>query len=274
MEPINGFAAEMRRARDKLRMTQDRLSALSNYSVSMIQKVESGREPASPEFIAAVWPHLMPGVDVEGLGTRLWGYSARGAPDWVAEYLEAEASATRIWCFEVLVMPGLLQTEAYARTLLGGDEGLLASRLGRQDILRRDRPPNFVVLLHELALRTRIGSPAVMIDQLEHLLTMAERFVIQAIPSDSGSVLPFGGPFAIATVDGRDLAYANVPTRGVSFPKTEVVSGLRDRWEILRGEALSRRQSEALIREVIKEWQSETWSGANPAGPMTPAATA
>jgi ribosomal protein L39E len=131
-------------------------------------------------------------------------------PGWFADWVEIEARATILRWWEPLLIPGLLQTEDYARAVLStwrwdtADEvdAKVAIRLVRQSVLAT---ADFRVLLDEPVLRRRIGAPEVMAMQLEHLLTMGARpnVTIQVIPGAAGAYAGLSGAFAVAEVPGE-----------------------------------------------------------------------
>src|SRR5690606_28627315 len=125
-------------------------------------------------------------------------------------------------------------------------------RLARQEVLTRDDPPppSLVVLIYEQVLRTVVGDQDVMRKQLEHLVEAMEPHVIQVIPFNATTYLHLDGPFAIASVEGHDLVFAETPLQGSVADGAEVVSSLKRRWDVIRAQALSVPQSTALIQEV------------------------
>ncbi|UUU30943.1 helix-turn-helix domain-containing protein [Streptomyces sp. CA-210063] len=111
---------------------------------------------------------------------------------------ELEYHASRLSVVELIFLPGLLQTEAYARAVLGEAvppwsppelRRRLSHRMKRRDILDRDEPPECHFTLHEAALRTQVGGPSVMREQLAALAEASERknVTVQVIPVGSGS---------------------------------------------------------------------------------------
>lgn len=249
------FASELRRLRKARGWTREELARRMNFSESAVQKVELGQRAASPDIAEAA--------------DRAFGLSAEFAdhfkrmrqkeleppavPDWFQPYSEKEHEATRIWCFGLSVIPGLLQVEDYARALLA-DEARVAARMERQDILARDSPPEFVAVIDERALRYLVGSSKVMYAQLEHLAAVGGRLVIQVLPADCGTYRHLDGPFTIVTSGDRDFAYAETPLEGFLRAEPEILSSARARWDLIRAEALPRRQSIDLIREVAEQW--------------------
>lgn len=163
------------------------------------------------------------------------------------------------------MVPGLLQTEAYARAMLevGGllppaeVERIVAGRLRRQAILTGEKPPQFVAVLDEMVLRRPLGTRDVLREQLEHLVTAAESPYVQirVVPADTPWYTGLAGPFILAWLhDGTEVGYLDNQLRGqIVSDRSDLVS-LGRRWESITGEALSTRQSIELIKEVAKTW--------------------
>ncbi|MER5624233.1 helix-turn-helix transcriptional regulator [Streptosporangium sp. NPDC002544] len=116
---------------------------------------------------------------------------------------EAGASSIRTW--EIVLIPGLLQTEGYVRALWRAarilDETLVdrhvQARLMRQEILFRENPPTLLALIDEAALRKSIGGAEVMREQISHLIEMAARpnITIQVVPDSAGAHPALEGSF-------------------------------------------------------------------------------
>ncbi|MEU8039324.1 helix-turn-helix transcriptional regulator [Streptosporangium sp. NPDC049078] len=118
---------------------------------------------------------------------------------------EAGASVIRTW--QILLVPGLLQTEAYAKAMWRAgqvlDEALIErhvqARLARQEILTKENPPTLLALIDEAALRKLIGGAEVMCEQIDHLIAMAARpnVTIQVVPDSAGAHPALDGAFVI-----------------------------------------------------------------------------
>jgi hypothetical protein len=137
-------------------------------------------------------------------------------PGWFEVYIGLEEAASRIRCYEVQFVPGLLQTEDYARavTLLGHPdapghevERRVGLRMRRQSLLAREEPPHFWAVVDEAALRRPLGGVAVMRRQLRHLIEVTElpHVTLQVVPFDLGGHAAAGGPFSILRFAERDL---------------------------------------------------------------------
>ncbi len=185
---------------------------------------------------------------------------------WFRPWAELEQDAISIRSYQPLLVPGLLQTEGYARAVLatGGllapaeVERLVASRLQRQSILTAAVPPQLIAVIDEMVLRRLVGDRAVMAGQLAHLAAMAEleHVQVRVIPGDAPWHTGLAGAFMLARLpDGTELAYLDTQLRGeiVSDPLDIAILGRR--WESVTGEAFPRRRSIALIREVATTWR-------------------
>ncbi|HZB34165.1 MAG TPA: helix-turn-helix transcriptional regulator [Streptosporangiaceae bacterium] len=200
------------------------------------------------------------------LGTN--GYLARlldeWVPDevsheWLREWIEHEATATTLLWFETTLVPGILQTEEYAREVLK-NEHKTSHRLERQRILERDDAPTLIVLLDESVLLRRVGKAEVVYGQLLHLAQMAERpnIRIHIIPLESEICSEFSGPFVLAEVDGRvEAAYIDDAVVGRVSHRAEDIAALRRKWELFRGDALRKNESLDLIRKAMEKWMPE-----------------
>ncbi|MCG5450388.1 MULTISPECIES: helix-turn-helix domain-containing protein [Micromonospora] len=191
--------------------------------------------------------------------------SRRRDPIWFRPWQEIEREAVSLRWFESTVLPGLLQTEAYARAVLG-DAGLiprgeierhLTVRLGRQGILRRDDPPQFTAVVDEAVIRRPVGGRSTMREQL---LAVAAACVephirVHVVPSAVGAYAGLNGPFVIAhSHDHRVAGYLDNQLQGQVASDPEDIAAMMAAWENVRGEALSHWQSVALIQEVAESW--------------------
>ncbi|MFU8851440.1 Scr1 family TA system antitoxin-like transcriptional regulator [Micromonospora sp. SL1-18] len=178
----------------------------------------------------------------------------RREPDWFRRWAEVEEEASALRSFEASVLPGLLQTEAYAHAVLSSGpladdevEGYVAARLARQAaVFDRARPPLAIFVIDEAALRR--GEPEIMQPQLDHLVAMAQRprVLLHVLPLRAGFHPGQAGPFVIATVDdGDDVAYLDDQAAGRT---TKDVAPLWQVWDTLRSIALPRDQTIQLLK--------------------------
>jgi len=246
------WGRELRHYRQAAGLTQAQMAHKVHFSESLISGIETGQLPASAEFARCCDEVLSTG----GALYRLLDWrKGQVSPSWFGKWRDKEQVATTLRSYQPLVIPGLLQTEAYARVLLSGDETAVAARLDRQRILTREdpHPPILRCVIDEAVLHRPIGAPLVMREQLHHLLAMVgPRLSIQVVPHGMHSGL-LGG-FSIATLDGgNDLVYMETAVRGLTTSDQEDVTAAIECFESIRTEALPLSMSTDLIRKTMEE---------------------
>jgi len=179
---LSQFAEELRAARGKAGLSREDLGAKINYSGSLIGMIESMSRSPSLDFARRCdGVFNMPGT-FERMHVRV---RAEPLADSFRLFVTHETTAIALHAFELGLVPGLLQTPDYARTLLGSPMGVseeetdrrVTARLERQAVLDRTEPPPpmYWVVIDEAVLRRPVGGPEVMRAQVEHLIEMARR---------------------------------------------------------------------------------------------------
>lgn len=242
------FGYELRLARESAGLSREDFGKLVNYAPSTIGAFETGERFPNPRLAKAADEHLETGDRFTEMYKRL--LTGEIYKEGFRPWTEIEREATSLWIYELALMPGLLQTEEYARALMN-DDAKVASRLARQEVLTRDDPPppSLVVLLYEQVLRTVVGDEDVRRKQLDHLIEAAKPHVIQVIPFNATTYLHLDGAFSLASVEGHDLVFAETPLQGSVADGAEVVSSLKRRWDVIRAQALSAPQSIQFIQK-------------------------
>jgi len=250
-------------------MTPEQLGARVFLSGSQIRKVEAGTRTPTEDLAKAC--EGIRELDCNGALTELYEIlgeklKRRAYPGWFAGWPDKEAQARRLRSFELVVVPGLLQTEGYARAVLSTRVGatedeideVVAARLARQQILERDQPPELWAILDEGVLRRPVGAPDVMRGQLTHLAGMARRphIVVQVIPLAAGAHQGLnGGAFVIADFeDAATIAYQDTAVSGQIIEDASEADALAHTWDTLRLEALPPAASLSLIEETAGQW--------------------
>ncbi|MEU9740518.1 helix-turn-helix transcriptional regulator [Micromonospora chersina] len=258
------IAGELRQARLRAGLSQEDLAKLINYSASHVSGVETGQRPPKADYLAAMDHALSTG----GMFDRLLRHASlvQGAPPWMRPWIDDERAANLLRWYEPAYVPGILQTEAYARMTLADSllsaekiEQRVGSRLGRQAILTREEDPcPLVAVLDVMVLRRPLrGHATLMGQQLAHLVKMAELPHVQilVVPEEAGLYPALQGGFILASLsDGSVVAYLDQQIRAQVMHRTEDIASLNRHWEAVRGEALSRRQSLDLIKEAARSW--------------------
>jgi len=145
---------------------------------------------------------------------------AHAYPSWFLPFIQLEAQAARLRVFESQIVPGLLQTEEYARAMLAALrpdnlDDLVAARMTRQSIFERAMPPHCWFIMDEQTLRRCVGGPTVMAAQLERLLVVgtAPRTVVQIVPDEVATHPGLAGPFTILGFDREEEGPEGGPPR-------------------------------------------------------------
>ncbi|TDC54319.1 XRE family transcriptional regulator [Actinomadura sp. KC345] len=213
------IAVQLRFHREQRGWSESRLANLIDRTRSVVSRYESGKIhlPAKiAEVIDDAW-----GTNL--LFTRLVGFaSAAQDGDWLVGLADWERRATRLRLWEVVLVPGLLQTEAYARAVLAaglsGDlEERLQRRMDRQRaVFERDETPHISALINWACLAHPIGDKTVMREQVEHLAHLADvpHVSIRLVPPDANAHPGLSGAFELLTVDAHDVAYTDDPDEG------------------------------------------------------------
>lgn len=266
--PAAFLGGELRRARVAAGFSsQDALAARLGFDRTVITKAETGLRPPTADVLAA-WCAAC-SLDEEMFG-RLGALARRAdgsVPPWFQDWVQdIEATAVTLRWFEPLIVPGLLQTEAYAQALYATRVGLstddvdalVTARLARQDVLAREAPPMLWVILDEGVLRRPVGGRDVMTEQVRLLHEAVRRPTvrIEIIPASIGAHDGLTGAFIIADLPGQPGAagYLEGVRKGQVVTGREQITDLTTCWDTLRSEALSRTDSLALLEEVAKSW--------------------
>lgn len=264
--PRRVFGAMLRYYRAKAGMSQDQLGARIYLSDDMISKVESGHRTLSEDHTAACDDELNTGGALGELREQLKDtLKLRAYPGWFQEWTVKEAEASALRLYEPLVIPGLLQTEDYARALLRtrvGDtddqiDEMVSARMDRQAILERDKPPNLWAVVDEGVLHRPVGSGKVMRDQLLRLAEVAGRpnIVLQVVPAAVGAYEGLRGPFMLASLDDvPDVAWQDAAVFGQFVDGAAGIAAVVTAWDTIKSEALPRRASLELVEEVAETW--------------------
>jgi transcriptional regulator with XRE-family HTH domain len=264
--PEGVFGKALKHYRESAGMTQTELAAKSNYSISVINKIEKGRRPPAEGFPERM--DAIPELQTNGELARWWEWlkdSARNGPypGWFDRWPDFEAKATALRWFELVAIPGLLQTEDYARAMLRTQvmatdeeiEEMVAARMARQEILTRDNPPMFWGLIDEVALIRPVGGEHVMREQLNKLIEAARlpNVVLQVIPLRVGGHQGMSGNFVVAEFDDAPpVAYQDTALQGQIIDNPDDVASLMVLWDTIKAEARSRADSLELIEEAAK----------------------
>jgi len=184
---------------------------------------------------------------------------------YAQEVVDAEDKAITLSSYQPLLIPGLLQTEGYARALISShcpplddetvEERVLA-RLARQEALVKRPTVMFSFVIYEAALRTRTGGTEVMKEQLHHLLEVGalRNVSLQILPAERGLFGSLNGPMVLLETEEHEYyGYAEGQETGALYSTPEKISVLTQRHGMIRAQALGTEESAQFIRKVAEE---------------------
>ncbi|HLX50017.1 MAG TPA: helix-turn-helix transcriptional regulator [Streptosporangiaceae bacterium] len=211
------LALELMRRRETSGLSREEVARRLEWSTSTIFRIETGRSRPQPGNVRVLLDlYGVTGTERDGLIQLArdarkpgWWHSFRDVlPNPYEVYIGLEAGAASIRNFEPIVVPGLLQTEDYARNALRSGpreldqeevERRLEVRMERQRILARADRPRLWAVLDEAVIRRVVGGPEIMREQLRHLAASAQqgKTTIQVVPFSAGAHAGTTGPFVI-----------------------------------------------------------------------------
>jgi transcriptional regulator with XRE-family HTH domain len=270
------LALELRRLREAARLTCEEVADHLECSASKISRVETGRVSVSPRDVRDMLGlYGVPAEQRESLVQLArdsrqkgwWHAFSDTMQPQMATYVGLESAASEIRIYEVSLIPGLLQTEDYARAVIRAGmmnspsedvERKVALRMARQPAVTRDDPPKIWAVLDEAALRRRVGGAGLMRLQLEHLLAQAAlpNVAVQVVPFAGGAHPAMGRPFIILVFPERvdtDVVYLEDLTSALYVEDLAEVDRYNVFFNHLRATALSFDDSSALVASVLKE---------------------
>ncbi|MEV0405878.1 helix-turn-helix transcriptional regulator [Actinoallomurus sp. NPDC050550] len=267
---IGHFGLEIRTFRNDARLSQSQLADALGCTGQWVGAVELADKAPSEAFAQDLDSYFQ----TNGSFHRLWKTIKRArqratVPPWFEQWIGIEQRARVLRNWEPLVIPGLLQTPAYARAMLTGKPGIsdaevdrqVAARIERQQILTADNPTLLWVIIDESVLRRLVGSSQTMQDQLTALIDASnlKNVTIQVVPLGTGETSGLSGAFVIAKIDGDDDAvYLDDATEGRVTTDSSEVADVIDRYDAIRSQALPAHASLDVISKVMKEQWTQT----------------
>lgn len=240
-------------------MSQEKLAALINVSKSLITSFETGRLLPQDDTAKSI-------DDVFGTGDEIQGRAKTEREDrqpWLRSWFDQERRAVLLRTYQPLLVPGLLQSEAYMRAVISAVPGnagkvdeLVATRRGRQAAtIDRENPVPMSAVIGEMALRA--GPPEIMKEQLGHLVDVGHRphIKIRVVPMWTGGLhVGLAGPFIIANLpEGRRCAYMDDQLVGHVTTSHGDLDALELAWSEVEALALPVDQSRDAILRMLDE---------------------
>ncbi|KOV79641.1 helix-turn-helix transcriptional regulator [Nocardia sp. NRRL S-836] len=258
---------ELRRLREKYtNMTGRGLATQLGWDPSKVSNVENGKARASEVDLVQFMTACGQGIDYIDTFRRRYAnafdlYFAQG-PSNLRTLIMTESMATKITSFEVLVPPGLLQTENYARRLfqeagvtLADIEPGVRLRMERQTVLRRPFRPECLFYIHELALQLRLGDAQAMEDQ--YLRLLFNTHILRIIPAHI-RIAAVQAKCTLYEFDKAEpLVFSETGTAQVFAQGAEVVARARQTFQRLDAVALDEEQSKSKLAEYISSLRED-----------------
>ncbi|MCX5141013.1 MULTISPECIES: helix-turn-helix transcriptional regulator [unclassified Streptomyces] len=244
-------------------LTQAQLADRVKVQVETVASIEQGRRALLPD-LALQLDRLL---DTKGaLETAVENMPEVDLiPAWVEQYLDLEREALALSWYDNQVMPGLLQTEAYARAVFRNrvpvfsEEKIAdqtAARLERQEILRRSTPPTISFVIWEPVVMLQLVDDEAHYEQLHHLRQCAALpgICLQVLPLSRRTHAGLNGPFILLeTPDYQRVAYSETQRGSLLVADPDEVSILSQKYAMLRTQALSPEDSVGLLDSLLGE---------------------
>ncbi|MEO3977180.1 helix-turn-helix transcriptional regulator [Streptomyces sp. CAU 1734] len=190
-------------------------------------------------------------------------------PDYVQAVLESEDRAIRIQVFDSSLIPGLLQTEDYARELFriskpnaspAEVEEKVATRMRRKRLFEKSDKPLYWAIIDEAALKRPLGGAHCMADQMSQIIEVAgaRHISLQVLPFTHGGHSLMGGTLSLLTLgDGTTIGYAESFISGAVVETPQRVLDLVQNFDVVRCQALSEGESLDLLRNYLREYRDD-----------------
>ncbi|MGW4745470.1 helix-turn-helix domain-containing protein [Streptomyces sp. NPDC004290] len=259
-ESLRAFGEVVKVFRRRAVLTQEQFAPRVGYSVPTVASIEQGRRLPSKEFVERAEEVLDAFGALKAAAKHLTRKA--GLAKWFEGWAELEPLAVTLYTYENRLVPGLLQTSAYARTLfeeqipaMGDDkiESNLVRRMERARILTERVETIFSFIIEEAALRRRLTAPGAMREQIDHIIAVGERrnIDVQVMPQSRGHHAGLDGPLCLLeTEENTWYAYSEGQRTAQLISDPREVSILQQRYARMRAQALSPEESVSLLREI------------------------
>jgi transcriptional regulator with XRE-family HTH domain len=256
------FGRQMKLFRQRAGLERPDVGTAMGYAASTIAAFEQGRRIPPPRFIDKVDELL----DAGGVLKEMKEEVGRAQyPAFFRDAAKLEGEAVELYVYATLVVPGLLQTEEYARAVFGMWRPLLheeeverrvMARLARQEVFDRKPAPLVSFVVDESVLRRPLGGEAVLRGQLEQVLLIGryKNVELQVMPLGRQDNAGVDGPFTLLhRSNGDQVAYLEAQGRSTMVTGGEEARGITSRYGLLRAQALTPCESLAFVETLLGE---------------------
>ncbi len=271
---LRRLAAELRSLRATSGLTREAVVERTGINAATLYRIEHGRVRPQTRTLRTLLDLYGVNQDQQGelvallrdARQRGWLHAFQSElPEHYTTYIGFEGEAHSVWNYESLFIPGLLQTEDYARAVIRGGlpnasrdevERRVEVRMERQALLRNENPLNLWSIVNEAALRREVGGPEVMQAQFRYLMEASElpHVTFQVIPFDAGAHPGMPGSFILLQFGDAaipDVIYVNTMAGELFLEEEADVRRYKLVFEHLRAVAASPEASLSLVTSAI-----------------------
>ncbi|MFG2121178.1 helix-turn-helix domain-containing protein [Streptomyces sp. NPDC048710] len=259
-DSLKAFGAAHKAFRRRAGYTQEQYAPLVRYQPGTVASIEQGRRFPPRVFVERAEEVL----DAFGVLQGVYKHATRekGLASWFRQWAELEEQAISLYTFENRLVPGLLQTEAYARTLFRDRvpmlsdseiEAQVTARLERQSLLRERPNTAFSFITEEHLILRQTGGAEVMREQIGHILEVAaaRNVEFQVMPMSRGNHAGTDGPIQLLeTPDNEWFAYCEGQENSQFITDAKKISVLHMRCAKLRSQALTPEDTRSLLEQM------------------------
>ncbi|TVZ79974.1 helix-turn-helix transcriptional regulator [Streptomyces sp. BK340] len=259
-DSLKAFGAAHKAFRRRAGYTQEQYAPLVQYQPGTVASIEQGQRFPPRVFVERAEEVL----DAFGVLKGVYKHATRekGLASWFRQWAELEEQAISLYTFENRLVPGLLQTEGYARAIFGERvpmlsdseiEAMVTARVDRQFLLN-DRPNTaFSFIVEEHVLRRETGGSDFMREQIEHLLEARgpRNVELQVMPTSRGAHASMDGPIQLLeTPENEWFAYSEGQENSQFIVDPKKISMLHMRYAKLRSQALTPDDTRSLLERI------------------------
>ncbi|MBA4861622.1 helix-turn-helix domain-containing protein [Streptomyces sp. PSKA54] len=262
-DSLRAFGAVLKAFRKRAGHTQEEFAPIVQYAPATVASIEQGRRLPPREFIERAEVAL----DAFGALRDASKYLSRrsGLASWFRQWADLEEQAISLYTYECRVVPGLLQTDAYARAVIWSVPPLpteqqveerVAARLARQELLstHREPPTAFSFILEQAVLERRTGGVDVTRELIDHLLDVNECYrnvELQLMPLQQPIHAGLDGPLRLLeTPENEWFAYSEGQQTGLLISDRKEISLIQQRYAKMRSQALTSEDSVSLLKRM------------------------
>ncbi|MDJ0465269.1 helix-turn-helix transcriptional regulator [Streptomyces sp. H27-C3] len=263
-DSLRTFGAVVQALREHAGISRVQFGELVRFSKHTVESVELGRRMPDDSFVERA-EEATGNTGALRKSARHLSRGETGLAAWFREWARLERTAVSLCTYECRLVPGLLQSEAYARAVFEGTipvvtderlEALSAARAERQRMLVERPTTLFSFIVEEHVFRRRFGDVEAMRGMLDHVLELTSRrnVTLQVVPLDSALHACLDGPVRLLeTPERRRVGYAEGQQSGRLISDANEVSLLHQRYDTLRSQALNPQETRALLERLRGE---------------------